>query len=1134
MPHSSVRPTIGFLSTWSVYEGATIEGYTYTLLQGISAAAREHECNLLLGCGICLPATSRASRTAWAVSDANADFIPVGPWNTDGLIVTPDDLSDNQFAYLQDLERAGFPIVMSTAEIPGLVLNNSQFVTVDNAGGIRQAMQHLYSHGHQRIAFVAGKSERGGDSSERLAAYREMLLEAGIPFDPHLVAFGEHRQRDGHLAMQRILETGAIFTALVASNDLSCLGALEVLRAAGRKVPEDVAVIGFDDILEARSQVRPLTTVRHPTFALGYQSVITLLNTIQACATQTRTPASVFRIPTQLVVRQSCGCRSETAEPKISLSSDCGEQTLIREMAQATVVEARHSTLQELEPVCSELVRAFQNALAEHNAAPFDQMLQQLALWSEAHSEDAFAWHAAISKLRVLIPQSNASEPPDTLFPHALIDRARLEISEHAQRQATDILLKHMEMSNRLGLMTAQLLAVLDTSEGSRILAEHLPHLGIDRALVSMYVPRDNDPNACARVLIDTEAARSPSLVGQEFSPRDFPLSDFYPDAPLQLALLPLVMAQSDARAELETQTESVADKRELGFVALSLQPHGSLTSLEACAAITHNLGSALRSGSLYREALEGRRLAEQANQVKSRFLSTVSHELRTPLSLIVGLSDMVLEQKHQALSVTSRRDLKQIHASAQHLGRLISDVLDLASSEAGQLRLSCVPLDVASELKEVSLIGAEMARERSLEWSGPNVADLKARVLADPTRLRQIFLNLLSNAVKFTAQGKIALSAHVDGQAITFAVSDTGIGIAPQDQAALFREFQRTARTIAAGYGGMGLGLAISKHLVEQHGGTIGVRSPGDLASGSTFYFTLPLLGKIQVSDSEDDFLAFPFDAESASSPPLGTRFKPFTTKLLDDFLAPAAPDSQRGVLVVDDDPGILAMHCRLVQQLGHCAIPAHNGREALAILETTRPSLVLLDLMMPDLDGFYVLDALRAGETTRDIPVIVLTARSLDESEIERLNRGVAAIMTKGLFRSQETVKQIQKALEHQRALGTPTQRLVRRAMGFMHAHYDEPLTREQIAAHVNISPDYLTDCFRQEMSVTPMVYLNRYRLRHARELLENSDLKITQIALAVGFGESAHFTRMFQREVGVTPRAWRQGKRNTDPTD
>lgn len=1123
MMRESARPTIGFLSTWSVYQGATIDGYTHTLLQGISAAARERGCNLLLGCGISLPGSSRASRTAWSVSDTNADFIPLGPWNADGLIITPDDLSDSQFAYLKDLVDAGFPVVMTTAEIPGLVLNNSQMVTVDNAEGIRQAMEHLFAHGHQRIAFVAGKSGRGGDSAERLAGYLETLRAANLPYDPRLVAFGEHRMRDGRTAMQQILATGAPFSALVASNDLSCLGAVEVLRAAGRRVPEDVAVIGFDDILEARSQIPPLTTVRHPTFALGYQSVITLLNTVQARASgaQARPAHPVFRIPTQLVVRQSCGCRPESAASKFSFAPRDTQQTLVHEMAQATVVEARHSSQQEIEPMCVRLVNAFQAARAQHDTAPFDHALQELTLWLDEHNEDAFAWHAAISNLSTGIPRSKTA---DVSFAHTLIDRARLEMAEHAQRQTTDVLVQHMEMSSRLGLMTAQLLAVLDTVEGANILAEHLPHLGITHALVAMYDPRDDDLYACARVLIDTETARPHSLVGQEFSPRSFPPDDFYPNTPLQLALLPLAVTQTRTDAEPTGERDGEMPERSMGFVALSLLPNAPLTSLESCAAITHNLGAALRSGSLYREALEGRRLAEEANRLKSRFLSTVSHELRTPLSLIVGLSDMVLTQKHEALSTTSRRDLQQIHSSAQHLGRLINDVLDLASSEAGQLRLLREPLDLAAELHEVALIGAEMAREKGLQWhfeiDAGHAASTPLRVIGDRTRLRQIVLNLLSNAVKFTARGKIALEMRRNGETATILVSDTGIGIAPPDQAQLFQEFQRTERTVAAGYGGMGLGLAISKHLVVQHGGTIGVRSPGDFGGGTTFYFALPLLREEVRTTTGDDLLAYTLDTRG--------KFQPFSPELIDAALEPAAAEAAHAILVVDDDREILKLHCRLVEQLGYRALPARSGREALELVAMEHPSLVLLDLMMPELDGFHVLDALRAGETTRDIPVIVLTARALDETDIERLNRGVASIMAKGLFHSSETMQHIQAALEQQRTLVSPTRRLVRRAMGFIHEKYAEPLTREQIAAHVNISPDYLTDCFRQEVGITPMVYLNRYRLRQARELLETTDLKITQIALAVGFSESAHFTRMFQREVGMTPRAWRQGNR------
>jgi YesN/AraC family two-component response regulator len=196
---------------------------------------------------------------------------------------------------------------------------------------------------------------------------------------------------------------------------------------------------------------------------------------------------------------------------------------------------------------------------------------------------------------------------------------------------------------------------------------------------------------------------------------------------------------------------------------------------------------------------------------------------------------------------------------------------------------------------------------------------------------------------------------------------------------------------------------------------------------------------------------------------------------------------------------------------------------------LEHSRPDLILLDLMMPEMDGFAVLDVLRERETTRDIPVIILTARMLTEADLERCNRGVAAILGKGLFSSAETLQHIEAALARQHSLGQSTQRCVRQAMGCIHAHYAESLTREDIAQHVGLSPDYLTDCFRQELGVTPITYLRRYRIRQACELLRSSQLSITQVAAAVGFSESAHFSRTFQREMGISPRAYRRGRQD-----
>jgi AraC-like DNA-binding protein len=180
-----------------------------------------------------------------------------------------------------------------------------------------------------------------------------------------------------------------------------------------------------------------------------------------------------------------------------------------------------------------------------------------------------------------------------------------------------------------------------------------------------------------------------------------------------------------------------------------------------------------------------------------------------------------------------------------------------------------------------------------------------------------------------------------------------------------------------------------------------------------------------------------------------------------------------------------------------------------------------------MPEMDGFAVLEELRARESTREIPVIILTARLLSDADLDRCNQGVATILGKGIFSADETLGHIEVALARQHTLNRATQHLIRKAMAYIHIHYSEPLSREEIAEYVGISPDYLTDCFRQELGITPITYIRRYRIRQACELLQNSERSITQIALAVGFSDSAHFTRTFQREVNMTPRAFRKTK-------
>lgn len=1177
-------PTIGLLSTWPVYWGTTVDRYGHELMKGVCAAARDRRCNLLLGVGISTGDEPERRHAAWPVSAADTDFVPVGPWNTDGLIILPDDLSAEQSRYVTDLQGSGVPVVFAAAEGPG------PRVVVDNSNGIREAVRHLVQHGHRRIAFVAGHQHRAGDSADRLRAFKRAMEQFGSGPNPRLIVHGEHSYVIGKAAMRQILAGGAPFTAFVASNDLSCLGAIDALREAGLRVPEDVAAVGFDDILDARSSTPSLTTVRHPTFALGYRAVESLLDLIAGHPPQ----SSPVVVPTRLIVRQSCGCGQDRLQRvEIASGGTPAERlaALSGAMAEAAYVQAHQSTLAELEDQCRVLARSLVGSLGSADGRLLRGEIARLLALTEARGEDPSVWQSAVSALyRCSDLLVDARKGVDEREVMALLDQARIDISEHVQRETTHALLQHMDMMSELGVITSRLLAASDIAEVARILDANLPRVGIDHFLSATYRGDEDDPVARGEIVVSTGLPEC----GEPFASRAFPPRNlFRNDEPLQLMVLPVRVGDATT-----------------GFAAMSA------TNLEPCAAIVNNLGAAIRAIELHGQALEGRRLAEEADQLKSQFLSMVSHELRTPLSLVVGLSDIVLRETREGgvLSADAARDLEHMSASAQHLGRLIGDVLDLASSQVGQLHIARQPVDLCEALFDAALAGEQMAREKGLEWHA-RIPASSAWVMGDRTRLRQVILNLVGNAIKFTNSGSVTIDAEVAQGVVTVSVSDTGAGIAADELNSVFEEFHRSPEAIRQGLGGMGLGLAIARQLVLRHGGSIGVRSPGENGLGSTFWFTLPAIAAegldLEIRDGRPDVLLVAstgtserwlkellrergfavrvelvdpardwsrvFEARMPSAvilddtvaggrgweyvransrgsellrvpvlachlEPDGDRggfldltylFEPLqAAELADELgrrnLVPSGPAKAPVILAVDDDPEMLEFHARVVRCAGARPLKAKGGSEAIAMMAAERPDLVLLDLVMPGMDGFAVLEAMQANPATRDIPVIVVTGRDVKEDELDRLSGYVAAILGKGVFTSQEIVERIEAVLSSAPTLGAATQRLVRRATAYIEAQYAEPISREDIARHVAITPDYLTDCFRQELGITPITFLTRYRIQRARQMLEATDLTVTEIAMAAGFSAAAHFTRTFHREVGISPRAYRQGRR------
>jgi signal transduction histidine kinase/DNA-binding response OmpR family regulator len=383
----------------------------------------------------------------------------------------------------------------------------------------------------------------------------------------------------------------------------------------------------------------------------------------------------------------------------------------------------------------------------------------------------------------------------------------------------------------------------------------------------------------------------------------------------------------------------------------------GNRDELGALAANVNRTSEQL--GDLYRQL-------ELASEHKSAFLASMSHELRTPLNAIIGYSEMLHETAQDEGQDEFLPDLVKIRDAGRHLLGLINDILDLSKIEAGKMDLYLEEVDLAGLIQEVRSIVEPLAAANANRFEIALPAAV-GTLYTDRTKLKQGLLNLLSNAGKFTRDGRITLEVRPAPDEISFAVSDTGIGMTVEQQGRLFQAFSQADSSTSRQYGGTGLGLAITKRFCELLGGNIAAEStPGH---GSTFTITLPNRSRV---------------APAATTLPDGAEHAPL-------------------VMIVDDDPNARDLLGTTVRREGYRVIEATDGDTALALAREWHPDVITLDVLMPRMDGWAVLTAFKSDPELCEIPVIIVTV--LADRGIA-VSLGAAEFLTKPVDRTRLAV--------------------------------------------------------------------------------------------------------------------------------
>ncbi len=1166
------HPTIGFL-TANIHIGAA-----RVLWPGVLDAAEAGNTNLICYPGGCLhsPEEFEAKR--------NLIYHLIDTDRLDGLISWTSAMAGTVTSEeVADFHQRYHPLPIVSLASP---LGRGSFVSINGYEGMRALIFHLVDvHGYQRVVFIRGP-EGHPYALERYHAYLDALQEKNLAPDPALITPHVSWEK-GSEAMQmlldeRQLQPGVDFQAVAAASDLLAIGALNILVNRGVRIPTDVAVVGFNDSEEGRLARPPLTSVSLPFYEQGRRSVEALLSTLSG----EDMPGQVT-LDTRLLVRQSCGCPSwsvDLAAAELAVGDVCDPKIAFKRAQEQLVAQITRviSNKGIATMWAKQLIDAFHREIAAELRGEFRSTLNSMLQKGALDGDETAAWQTAISVLRrELLPaldvgvQSRAED---------LFGQARVVIGEAVQQAQITRQLQVERQDHLLRDIGQALITTFDVDRLVDVLFERLPNLGINSCYLALYENPTGPPEWSRLVLAYTEGNRARlEASGRRFPSCQLVPPDLLPARRYSLLVEPLYFqAESLGFVVFEIGPRDGTTYEVLrGHISSALK--GALLFREAHEArraaeradqiktrLLANVSHELRTP-LSIIIGHAQRLLTSASKGLAKDLVHIQHSAEHQLRIINDLLDLsraeinaldlypemlnpkaLIEEAFTALAkdkdiivsgdVVWRLDLPHslpvIEADPVRLRQILLNLLSNAArfTEHGEITLTAepappylhiwvadtgigVPPEVANRIYEPFFTAEQPGRQT-------NGIGLGLSITQHLVALHKGFLTLDSQP----------------GQGSTFHVflplpepPDPPVLSPPSMKSLLW--FISNAETPPPEIVDFGheQGLAIQRLHPKDNLEVM-------LAQGLPAVIAWDIAGTVSNDwhlirwlHNHPDLSQVPFilyqqeGGDEAVTGLTSLVVKPVSSQALWEAIRPAVPQQTTGsILIIDDDLNARRLAYEAVSKgLPEYAVRTAEGGEAgLTEMFTAPPDLVILDLMMPDLDGFEVLDRMRANEQTRQVPVVILSGRQLSLDDVKRLEQHASVtLQSKEILSEDEIIASVHRSLLDEDTLPPQTSALVKQTIAYLHQNYARSLARWEIAESIGVNEDYLSRLFNRELGISPWDYLNRYRISRAKELLRLTHDSISRIGHRVGFSDPAYFSRVFNRLTGMSPRVYRE---------